>query len=125
MYHKSLYIYLSTSRFSCSSLNFLLLNPALHFTSIRDFKIQRRRRQREHQINNRFYNQNNNFARATLFLYIFCPFLQGQDVKMPNSTFYGGRKQATTKFSFSFCARIWFLGIQLQGGSPTFDKVTG
>ena len=24
------------------------------------------------------------------------------DVKMPNFTFYGGRKQATTNFSFSF-----------------------
>ena len=36
LYHKSLYMYihLSTGRLSCSSLKFLLLNPAVHFTSI-------------------------------------------------------------------------------------------
>ena len=36
------------------------------------------------------------------FLYISLPFLHDYDVKMPSFTFYGGRKQATTKFSFSF-----------------------
>ena len=36
------------------------------------------------------------------FLYISLPLLHDYDVKMPNFTFYGGRKQATTKFSFSF-----------------------
>ena len=36
------------------------------------------------------------------FLYISFPFLQDYDVKMPNFSFYGGRKQATTKFYFSF-----------------------
>ena len=41
---------------------------------------------------------------------------------MPNLAFYGGRKQATTKFYFSYCTWIWCLGIQLQKGSPTFDK---
>ena len=35
------------------------------------------------------------------FLYISQPLLQEYDVKMPNFTFYGGRKQATTNFSFS------------------------
>ena len=39
--------------------------------------------------------------------------------------FYGVRKQATTKFCFSFYTWIWSLGIQLQEGSPTFDKVSG
>ena len=43
---------------------------------------------------------------------------------MPNFAFYGGRKQATTKFYFSYCTWIWCLGIQLQEGSPTFDKVS-
>ena len=38
----------------------------------------------------------------TLFLYISLKLLHDYDVKMPNFTFYGGRKQATTKFSFSF-----------------------
>ena len=44
---------------------------------------------------------------------------------MPNFAFYGGRKQATTKFNFSFCTWTWSLGIQLQEGPPTFDKVSG
>ena len=34
-------------------------------------------------------------------------FLHDYDVKMPNFAFYGGRKQATTKFYFSFWAWIW------------------
>ena len=40
--------------------------------NIRDFKIQRRGRQRERQKNNRFNKQNNNFARAS---HLFCTFL--------------------------------------------------
>ena len=36
------------------------------------------------------------------FLYISLPLLHDYDVKMPNFTFHGGRKQATGKFSFSF-----------------------
>ena len=36
------------------------------------------------------------------FLYISLPLLLDYDVKMPSFTFYGGRKQATTNFSFSF-----------------------
>ena len=38
----------------------------------------------------------------TLFLYISLPPLHDYDVKMPNYSFYGGRKQATRKFTFSF-----------------------
>ena len=60
-----------------------------------------------------------------LFCTFLCPFLHDYDVNMPNFAFYGGRKQATTKFCFSFCTWIWSLGIQLQEGSPTFDKVSG
>ena len=36
------------------------------------------------------------------FLYISLPSLHDNDVKIPNFMFYGGRKQATTKCSFSF-----------------------
>ena len=36
------------------------------------------------------------------FFYISFPFLHDYDLKMPNFAFYGGRKQATTKFYFSF-----------------------
>ena len=40
----------------------------------RDFKIQRRGRQPECQKNNRFYKENNNFARASRFFFTFlCP----------------------------------------------------
>ena len=35
------------------------------------------------------------------FLYISFPFMNNYDVKMPKFTFYGVRKQATTKFYFS------------------------
>ena len=35
------------------------------------------------------------------FLYISFPFLHDYNVKMPNVAFYGGPKQATTKFYFS------------------------
>ena len=58
------------------------------------------------------------------FLYISIPFLHDYDVKMPNLAFCGGRKQATTKFYFSFWAWIWTLEIQLRKGSPTVDKVS-
>ena len=43
---------------------------------------------------------------------------------MSNFAFYGGRKQARTKFYFSFCTWIFSLGIQLQEGLSTFDKVS-
>ena len=36
------------------------------------------------------------------FLYIFLPLPHDCDVKMSSFTFYGGRKQVTTNFSFSF-----------------------
>ena len=55
-------------------------------------------------------------------LYIYFPFLHDYNVKMPNFALYGGQKQATTNFFFSFCAWIWSLEIQLQEG---FDKVSG
>ena len=38
----------------------------------------------------------------TLFLYISLPSLHDYGVKMPDFTFYGGRKQAKTNSSFSF-----------------------
>ena len=52
-------------------------------------------------------NDNENVKTATLhvhlaFLYISLPSLRDYDGKMPNFTFYEGRKRATAKFSFSF-----------------------
>ena len=40
---------------------------------------------------------------------------------MPNCTFYGGRKQATTNFSFSFYTWMRSPKNQLLENSPTFD----
>ena len=82
---------------------------------------------------NKNIKKNNGFLLAkqqlctciTLFCTFLCPFLHDYNVNMPNFAFYGGRKQATTKFYFSFYTWIWFLGIQLPEGSPTFDKVSG
>ena len=74
-------------------LTFSLPSALLHLK--RDLKIRRRRRQRELQKNNSNY--------------ISLPLLHDYDEKMPNFTFYGGRKQATMKFSFPFWTWIWFL----------------
>ena len=57
------------------------------------------------------------------FLYISLPSLHDYDDKMPNFTFYGGRKKATVRFSFSSWTWIWFLGIRLKKSSLAFDKV--
>ena len=87
-----------------------------------DYEYPTTRRQRQLQQNNRFNKQNNNFARASRFYFcISLPFLHDYGVKMPNSAFYGERKQETTKFILLFALG---LGIQLHLGSPTFDKVT-
>ena len=51
---------------------------------------------------NRFNKKNNNFARASHCFVHFFPVLHDYDVKMPYFSSYGGRKQATTKFYFSF-----------------------
>ena len=38
-----------------------------------------------------------------LFCTFLCAFLHDYDVNKPNFAFYGGHKQATTKFYFSHC----------------------
>ena len=98
--------------------------PHLHVNTPLDPTTQR---QRERKKNNRFNKQNNNVARAShLFvLYISLPFLHHYNVKMPNFAYYGEFIQVTTKFYFSIWTWIWSLGIQLQEGSRTFDKVSG
>ena len=47
------------------------------------------------------------------FWCISLPSLHDYGRKMVNFMRYGGHKQ-TTKFSFSFYTRIWFLGIHLK-----------
>ena len=82
----------------------------------RDLKIRRRRQQRERGKSNRFTGntQNSNFARASHFF-------DDYDVKMPHFMFYTGRKQATTKFSFSFMTWIRQLEIQLYDSTGTVN----
>ena len=46
--------------------------------------------------------QNNNFARASRFLYISLPSLHDYNVKVPNFTFCRGREQTTTTFFYFF-----------------------
>ena len=70
---------------------------------IRDLKIQRRGRQREgKKKNDRFDKQNNYFARAPHFFVHFFPVFARLGRENALFRVYGGRKQATTKFYFSF-----------------------
>ena len=69
----------------------------------RDFKIQRRGRQRERQKKTiGLISKTTTWHVHHTFLYVSFPFLHDYDVKMPNFGFYGERKQPTTKFYFSF-----------------------
>ena len=79
-------------------------------------------RERQKKQKNSFNKQNRSFAPASHFFVHVFPFLHDYDVKMPNFTFNGKLKQATMKFYFSFWTWIRSLRIQLQFGSPTFDK---
>ena len=68
----------------------------------RDFKIQRRRRQRERQKTIGLISKTTISQVYHAFLYISFLFLHDYDVKMPNFAVFGERKQATAKFYFSF-----------------------
>ena len=85
-----------------SSCDFVASETQPFHFYIRDFKIQRRGRQWERQKNKWFNKQNTTLHVHHVFLHIYFLFLHDYDVKMPNFSFYGVRKQATTKFYFSF-----------------------
>ena len=88
--------------------------------------IQRRGRQRERQKKSiGLISKTTTSHVHHAFLHISFLFFHNYDVKMPNFAVKGGPKQATTKFYFSVWAWLWFLEIQLQEGSPTFDEVSG
>ena len=61
----------------------------------------RQRQQRERNNSKRFIKQTTSLQVHHAFFYISLPLLQEYDGKLPNFTCYGGRKQVTTKFSFS------------------------
>ena len=73
----------------------------------RDFKIQRRGRQRERKKTIGLIGKTTTSQVHNTFLYISFPFLHDYEVKMPNFALYGGRKQATAKFYFSFRGWLW------------------
>ena len=73
----------------------------------RDFKIQRRGRQRERKKTIGLIGKTTTSQVHHTFLYISFPFLLDYEVKMPNFALYGGRKQATAKFYFSFRGWLW------------------
>ena len=64
---------------------------------------------------------------TTLFCTFLCPCFctTATWTCLLNFAFYRRRKQATTNDYFSLCTWIRCLGVQLQEGSPTFDKVSG
>ena len=75
---------------------------------IRDFKIQRRGRQRERQKKPiGLISKTTTLHVHHAFLYISLLFLYDYDVKMPNFAFYRGRKQATTKLFLSLAMDPW------------------
>ena len=78
-------------------------------------------RQQERHKNYRFNKAKQPFftCSSLFFLYISLPSPHDYEVKMPNFTFYRGRKQETTKFSFSF---LTWIGIQLLGQFAYIDK---
>ena len=71
----------------------------------RDFTIRRRDRNENVKTNKQTIGLEGKTTTLHVhhtFLYISLPFLHDYDVKFPNWTFHGGRKQATTKFYFFF-----------------------
>ena len=55
--------------------------------------------------------QNNNFARASRFLYISSPSVYDNNMKVPNFTFCRGREHEATTFSFS---ELWNSLLELN-----------
>ena len=76
-------------------------------TSKKKDKIKQSKKQTNKQTttttkSNGFNKQTTTLHAHHTFLYNSLPFLHDYDVKMPNYAFCGERKQATTKFYFSF-----------------------
>ena len=102
--------------------------------AFRYFAIQRRGRQRERQKKNktkknktkqnkRFNKQDNSFERAShFFVHFFDAFARLRREKS-NFALYGGRRQATTKFYFSFWAWISVTWNSASGGFDWLHSV--
>ena len=103
--HKN-YIYIlhyNFYKYTCSDRLIFASSGTHAMNNIRDFKIQRRGQQRKCKKKTIGLISTTTTSHVHhAFLYISFPFLHDYDVKMPNFAFYGGRKQAKTKFYFSF-----------------------
>ena len=67
--------------------------------------------------------QNNNFTRASRFLYISLPWLHDYNVKVPIFTFCREREHKKTTFFFFSWTFIRSFRFQLQKNLPTFDEL--
>ena len=67
--------------------------------------------------------QNNNFTRASRFLYISLPSLHAYDVKLPTFKYCGGREHKTTIFIFFSWTSIQSFRIQPQKKSLLFAEL--
>lgn len=90
---------------------------------IRDLNI-RRRLHGTTRTSKGFISKTTTLDVQGTFWYISLPSLLNVDVKLLNFAFYGGRKIASTKLSFSIWFWIVFLGTQLKESSPTCDKAS-
>ena len=88
--------------FTIEELTRINLRPRADGRIIRDFKIQRRADNENLKKAIGLKSKTTTSHVHRTFLFISFPFLHDYDVKMPDFAFYRGRKQATTKFYFSF-----------------------
>ena len=68
-------------------------------------------------------DQQNNFARASRFLYISLSPWHDYNVKLPHFTFCQKREQKTTTFFFFSWTLMQSFRIQVKKNLPTFDKL--
>ena len=68
-------------------------------------------------------DKQNNFARASRFLYISLSPWHDYNVKLPHFTFCQKREQKTTTFFFFSWTLMQSFRIQLKKNLPTFDKL--
>ena len=79
--------------------------------------------QRERQKKAIGLEEQNNFARASRFLYISLSPWHDYNVKLPHFTFCQKREQKTTTFFFFSWTLMQSFRIQLKKNLPTFDKL--
>ena len=94
---------------------YFVFNSSQCIVNNRKLKMRRGRESQITEISNSLIRQNNNFARASHFLYISLPSTARLPVKMPNFMFCEGRKQGMTKF-------ILFMNLDVVDRNSAPDK---